>query len=75
MRVELDNSGLVKRGLREGESVALAGALCAFETAGDALFSSFLAWIEVSRAIRFQLGEEPPSHVAELVEIALSGID
>ena len=61
MPVYLDISALLKRGLQEGESAALAGALRAFETAGDALFSSSRAWIEVSRAIRSQLGEEPPS--------------
>jgi predicted nucleic acid-binding protein len=75
MRFYFDSSALVMRGLQEGESIALAVALEAFETAGDALFSSSLAWIEVSRAIRSQLAEEPPSFVAEQVEIALSGID
>lgn len=75
MRIYVDSSALVKRGLLETESIALSNALDQWNQAGDALLSSSLAWIEVSRAIRSQLEAESPGFVAEQVEIALSGID
>jgi predicted nucleic acid-binding protein len=75
VRVYLDSSALVKRGLHEEESEALMDALRSFDTAGDDLFSSSLAWIEVGRAIRSSLDAEAPAFVADQIEIALSGID
>ncbi|MHC5794621.1 type II toxin-antitoxin system VapC family toxin [Lacisediminihabitans sp. FW035] len=75
MRVYFDSSALVKRGLQERESAALKVALRQLDPQGERLFSSSLAWVEVSRAIRAQLDSEAPAVVTEQIETALSGID
>lgn len=45
-----------------------------FVDAGDALFASDLAVVEVSRTIRSRLDAEDPAVVAESVETSLAGI-
>jgi len=38
------------------------------------MFSSTLAWIEVTRTIRSRLDDEPPAEVIQLIENAVAGI-
>ncbi|MEP6842876.1 MAG: type II toxin-antitoxin system VapC family toxin [Pseudolysinimonas sp.] len=75
MRVYLDSSALLKRVLREFERDEFAVALRALIDDGAELFSSSLAWVEVSRAIRTRLEAEAPRRIIDLIEIALSGIE
>jgi predicted nucleic acid-binding protein len=75
VRVYLDSSALLKRVLREVEREGFAGALRGFIDEGADLFSSSLAWVEVSRTIRVRLEAEAPRRIIDLIQIALSGIE
>lgn len=75
MRVYLDSSALVKRALLESESSGLIEAIDGWVTEQSALFSSSLAWIEVTRTIRSRHDDEPPAEIVQLIENALAGID
>jgi len=75
VRVYLDSSALLKRVLDEPEAEAFDTAFDGFEQSGASLFSSSLAWLEVSRTIRFRSEAEPPRTIIELIEIALSGLE
>lgn len=74
MRVYVDSSALIKRVVSEAESDALEDAVGRHADAGDALVSSTLAWIEVSRALRQRLDGADPDEVTLAVEDAFSGI-
>lgn len=74
MRVYVDSSALLKRVLAEAESAALTSWLREHVEAGDALASSSLAWVEVSRAIRAYEDTRRDVAVEELVDVALSGV-
>jgi predicted nucleic acid-binding protein len=74
VRVYIDTSALLKRAIAEQESSALRSALVAHADAQDAVVSSTLAWIEVSRALRTRLSAEPIKRVTTAGEIALSGV-
>lgn len=74
MRIYVDSSALVKRAIRERESAELIDTLDRHQREGVVLFSSTLAWIEVTRTLRLRLGLEPPAEVAQLGDIALSGV-
>lgn len=74
MRIYVDSSALMKRVVAEGESDALEATLQRHVENDDALLSSSLAWIEVSRALRGRIGGEDHTTVAASVEDALSGI-
>ncbi len=75
MRVYLDSSALLKRVLREFEREQFTIALRALIDDRAELFSSSLAWVEVSRTIRTRLEAEAPRRIIDLIEIALSGIE
>ncbi|TAM70431.1 MAG: PIN domain-containing protein [Microbacteriaceae bacterium] len=74
MRIYVDSSALIKRAIEEPESDALVAHLETRVEDGDTLVSSSLAWVEVTRALRTRLDHEHPSTVAELTDVALSGI-
>jgi predicted nucleic acid-binding protein len=74
VRIYVDSSALVKRAIQERESVELIDALDRHQHEGDALLSSSLAWVEVTRVLRSRLDLEPPTEVAQLIDVALSGI-
>ncbi|WP_394770129.1 type II toxin-antitoxin system VapC family toxin [Lacisediminihabitans sp.] len=74
MRVYVDSSALAKRALDEAESDLVELALEGFAHAGFPVYSSTLAWVEVSRTVRNRLDAEPSADVAELVDDALSGV-
>lgn len=74
MRVYLDSSALIKRAISEAESGELVDALERHIADGDMLVSSSLVWVEVTRALRTRLDHEHPSTIAELTDVALSGI-
>ncbi len=75
VRVYLDSSALLKRVLREVEREEFAAAFRGLIEDGAELFSSSLAWVEVSRTIRMRLEVEAPRRIIDLIEIALSGIE
>lgn len=72
MRVYVDSSALVKRGIEEDSSEELEAALLSFEQ--NSCFASSLAWIEVSRALRSRLEFVDPSSVVDLIDRSLSAI-
>lgn len=72
MRVYIDSSALVKRGIDEFASEEFEAALLAYEP--DDCFASTIAWIEVSRALRSRLEQNDPALVVELIEVALSKV-
>lgn len=74
MRVYVDSSALLKRVFAEGESGALTSWLREHVQADDALASSSLAWVEVSRAIRAYADAHRSVEVEALVEVAVSGV-
>ena len=74
MRVYVDSSALIKRVAVESESDALEEALRRHVDADDALVSSSLSWIEVSRALRGHVSGEHRDTIAAAVEDALSGV-
>lgn len=76
MRIYVDSSALLKRVVTEPDSDALVAVLRRHEAEQDALVSSALAWIEVSRSLRARWADEADqSAVADAIDIALSGID
>lgn len=74
MRVYVDSSALIKRAVSEAESDALEDALAGHIDSDDALVSSSLAWIEVSRALNGRLDGENTEQINEAIEGALSGV-
>lgn len=74
MRVYVDSSALIKRAVTEAESDALEQTLEEYANADDALVSSSLAWVEVSRALRARLDGTETAAVNDAIEDALSGI-
>lgn len=74
MKVYVDSSALIKRAVADAESEALEHVLERHVEAEDALVSSTLAWIEISRALRARLDGERQGVVAEAIEDALAGI-
>ena len=74
MRVYFDSSALVKRGITETHSEELREAIAQLGAGENALMSSTLAWIEVSRTVRSVLEGEDPAHVVAVIESSLSGI-
>ncbi|MGX6447264.1 type II toxin-antitoxin system VapC family toxin [Patulibacter sp. S7RM1-6] len=74
MRVYVDSSALLKRVFEEPESAALVAALQRHVDAGDALLSSSLAWVEVSRAVLAAADREAAIPAGELTAVALSGV-
>ena len=74
MRVYVDSSALIKRSITEPESDAVEEVLGRHIDDEDALVSSSLAWIEVSRALRGRLDGEDSNVVNEAIEDAVSGI-
>ena len=76
MRIYVDSSALLKRVVIEPDSDALIAVLRRHVADEDALVSSALAWIEVSRALRTRwAGEADQSAVADATDVAMSGID
>jgi predicted nucleic acid-binding protein len=74
VKVYVDSSALIKRAVAERESEAVEEALEQHVEAQDALVSSTLAWIEISRALRARLDREDHDVVTEAIDDALSGI-
>lgn len=74
MRIYVDSSALIKRAVTEAESDVLEQTLAEHADAEDALLSSSLAWVEVSRALRARLDGTETAAVNDAIEDALSGI-
>ena len=74
MRIYVDSSALIKRAIREKESSALIDAVDQWVTKHAVLYSSTLAWIEVSRIVRSRLDKEPPAEIVQSIENAVAGI-
>ncbi len=72
MRVYLDSSALVKRGIDEDSSEDLEAALLTFDP--QSCYASSLAWVEVSRTLRSRLEHADPALVVDLIELSLSAI-
>lgn len=72
MRVYVDSSAAVKRAIAEDESDAVERVLREYTEDGDALVTTSLAWVEVSRALR-RCGADRDL-VGRAMEQALSGI-
>jgi uncharacterized protein len=73
-RAYVDSSALVKRALDEPGRPELLVSLDEFVVDGALMFSSSLAWVEVSRSIRSRLDDESRRLVAEHIDAALSGV-
>lgn len=74
MKVYVDSSALIKRAVAEAESETLEQVLERHVEAADALVSSTLAWIEISRALRARLDGEDHDVVTEAIDDALAGV-
>lgn len=74
MRVYVDSSALLKRSVVEVESDAVEEVFAQHVDDDDALVSSSLARIEVSRALRSRLDGEDHDVINDAIEDALSGI-
>jgi predicted nucleic acid-binding protein len=74
VKVYVDSSALIKRAVAEAESETLEHMLERHVEADDALVSSTLAWIEISRALRARLDGEGHEAVTAAIEDALAGI-
>ena len=74
MRIYVDSSALIKRAIREKESSALIDAVDQWVTERTVLYSSTLAWIEVSTVVRSRLDKEPPAKIVQSIENAVAGI-
>ena len=76
MRVYADSSALIKRAVDETESDALGDTLEQHVNEGDAIVSSALAWVEVSRALRTlsEQGIHGEVSLSEGIDLALSGV-
>lgn len=70
----MDTSALVKRVINEVESDDLVDELAYHVGAGNLLWSSSLAWIESTRALRRQLDRVLPVEIIDSIETALSGV-
>lgn len=73
MRVYLDSSALLKRVVAEAESRNLAARIRELADAEATLFTSTLAWVEVSRALR-RAPLPSPADATHLADLALSGV-
>lgn len=73
MRVYLDSSALIKRVVAEAESEVLADALDDCAVQGDALVSSSLAWIEVTRALQAREDLSEPVELG-ILDDAMAGV-
>lgn len=74
MRIYVDSSALIKRAFLEAESDALEVTLRGHVEQNDALLSSSLSWIEVSRALKRGVTREHQETVAAAVDDSLSGV-
>ncbi len=75
MRVYFDSSALIKRSVAEAESDAVETTIGNHLIAGDAVVSSSLAWIEVSRALRSRLDDDTTDDmIQDAIESAVSGV-
>jgi predicted nucleic acid-binding protein len=74
MKVYVDSSALIKRAVAEAESETLEQVLERHVEAADALVSSTLAWIEISRALRARLDGQGQDVVTEAIDDALAGV-
>jgi uncharacterized protein len=74
VRIYFDSSALIKRALLEKESSGLIEAIDGWVAEQSALFSSSLAWIEVTRTVRSRRDNEPPAEIVQLTENAMAGI-
>lgn len=74
MKVYVDSSALIKRAVAEAESETLEQVLERHVEVADALVSSTLAWIEISRALRARLDGEDHDVVTEAIDDALAGV-
>ncbi|MGL5857664.1 MAG: type II toxin-antitoxin system VapC family toxin [Angustibacter sp.] len=74
MRIYIDTSALVKRVFDEPESDAVDEVLQRAMDGGDAVVTSTLAWIEVSRAVQRRRSRTPPARVEVISEHAMSGV-
>ena len=75
MRVYIDSSALLKRGVTEEHSTELRDAVEELHESGDVLCSSSVAWIEINRVLRSRLDAEHPARIVELADSAFAGID
>lgn len=73
VRVYLDSSALLKRVIAEAESGALTARIRHLADDDVTLLTSTLAWVEVSRALRWS-PLPSPADAARLADIALSGV-
>lgn len=73
MRVYVDSSALAKRVIDEPQSPSVKVALREHADAGDALVSSALAWVEVTRVIR-QAARRSTTDLEDVADAALAGI-
>jgi predicted nucleic acid-binding protein len=74
MKVYVDSSALIKRAVAEAESETLEQVLERHVEAADALVSSTLAWIEISRALRARLDGQGQDVFTEAIGDALAGV-
>ncbi|HEU4807197.1 MAG TPA: type II toxin-antitoxin system VapC family toxin [Homoserinimonas sp.] len=74
MRIYVDSSALIKRAVREDESASLIKTLDQWESGHSLLYSSTLAWIEVTRTLRSRANQETAAEIVELIENAVAGI-
>ncbi len=76
MRIYADSSALIKRAVAEAESDALEATFDEHVAGDAAIVASSLAWVEVSRALRTLAGRgiHGDEHIAEAIDVALSGV-
>jgi uncharacterized protein len=72
VRIYVDSSALLKRVVLEADSAELVASLGSHAGEGDALVSSSLAWVEVTRALRSRISDVESA--LALSDVALSGI-
>jgi uncharacterized protein len=73
VRIYVDSSALLKRVVAEAQSAALTAVLRQYASTGDAMVSSAVAWVEVSRALRAG-ADTGVVEVDRLVDVAMSGV-
>lgn len=73
MRVYVDSSALLKRAVKEAESVALVEEIDRFHRDGVLLVSTSLAWTEVARVLRSHASSSYQD-VADDLRAVMSGI-
>lgn len=75
MRVYFDSSALIKRSIAEVESDAVEATIDEHVAAHDAVVTSSLAWIEVTRALRRRPADGvDDGSVQDYIDAALSGV-